>query len=102
MAYYNTSEKIEALAADIGGNIYLDIAKWHLYLREAKLHTLVAERLYPLLQDKNLSENAITNALQSMTVVIGGGRRELPLLDFLPVPCQRELLRLLEDYQDKL
>ncbi|HEY9764516.1 MAG TPA: DUF3181 family protein [Trichocoleus sp.] len=102
MAYYTTSEKIEALAADIGGNIYLDIAKWHLYLREAKLHTLVAERLFPLLQDKNLSESAITNALQSMTVTIGGGRRELPLLDFLPTSCQRELLRLLEDYQDKL
>nr|MBA3920439.1 DUF3181 family protein [Nostocaceae cyanobacterium] len=26
-----TNETIEALAADIGKDVYMDIAKWHLY-----------------------------------------------------------------------
>ncbi|HAX78262.1 MAG TPA: thylakoid-associated protein, partial [Cyanobacteria bacterium UBA11372] len=47
MAKTNTTESIEALAAEIGENVYMDIAKWHLYLREAHLHTLLAERMYP-------------------------------------------------------
>ncbi|MBD0336373.1 MAG: DUF3181 family protein [Cyanobacteria bacterium Co-bin13] len=102
MAYSTTSEAIEALAAEIGENIYLDIAKWHLYLGDAKLHTPLAERLYPLLQNRSLSENAVNDALQTMTVAIGGGRRQLPLAEFLPSSGQRDLMRLLEDYQNKL
>ncbi|HEY9735056.1 MAG TPA: DUF3181 family protein [Trichocoleus sp.] len=102
MAYSTTSEQIEALAAEIGKNVYLDIAKWHLYLGDAKLHTPLAERLYPLLENKNISESAVNEALQSMTVAIGGGRRQLPLAEFLPASAQRDLLRLLEDYQDNL
>ena len=38
MAYSNTSEAIEALAQDIAENVYIDIAKWHLYLGDAKLN----------------------------------------------------------------
>ena len=45
MAKTNTSQAIESLAAEIGNNVYIDIAKWHLYLREAHLHTVVAERV---------------------------------------------------------
>ncbi|MFN6296947.1 MAG: DUF3181 family protein, partial [Microcystis sp.] len=29
----NTTQDIENLAAQIGDNIYIDVAKWHLYLR---------------------------------------------------------------------
>ncbi|MGL6338716.1 MAG: DUF3181 family protein, partial [Waterburya sp.] len=36
-----TTQEIEALAAQIGENVYIDIAKWHLYLNDAHLHTLV-------------------------------------------------------------
>ncbi|MFM6515410.1 MAG: DUF3181 family protein, partial [Microcystis panniformis] len=35
----NTTQDIENLAAQIGDNIYIDVAKWHLYLREAHLHS---------------------------------------------------------------
>ncbi|MFM7450504.1 MAG: DUF3181 family protein, partial [Leptolyngbyaceae cyanobacterium] len=33
----STSADVEALAAEIGENIYIDIAKWHLYLSDAHL-----------------------------------------------------------------
>lgn len=99
MANTNTTELLEALAAEIGENIYIDIAKWHLYLSNAKLHTVVAEKMYPLLTSKSISEDRVTQVLQSISVKIGGGRRELPLADLLPLQCQVNLVDILEKFQ---
>ncbi|NEQ24408.1 MAG: DUF3181 family protein, partial [Microcoleus sp. SIO2G3] len=79
MAYSSTSEAIEALAAEIGENVYIDVAKWHLYLRDARLHTTLAERFYPLLQSGSFSRTQVEETLRSITVSLGGGQRELPL-----------------------
>lgn len=99
---YNTAEAIEALAIEIGENFYLDIAKWHLYLGDAKLHTPLAEQLYPLIDEKRISEEAVADILGQMTVAIGGGRKSLPLIDLIPTAGQSDLVRLLEDFQEKL
>ncbi|MEQ8957696.1 MAG: DUF3181 family protein [Coleofasciculus sp. C2-GNP5-27] len=102
MANPNTSEAIETLAAEIGENIYIDVAKWHLYLQDAHLHTPLAERLYPLLTEDNLSEDRVVQILQSIPVKLGGGKREVPLVDLLPMQCQVNLLDLLEEFQRKM
>ena len=102
MANYNATENIEALAADIGDNIYIDIAKWHLYLSNAKLHTVVAQKVYPLLEDDSLTEDKVTAILQDIPVQLGEGKKELPLIELIPNRCQRELMELLEEYQSKL
>lgn len=94
-----STQDIEALAAQIGENIYIDIAKWHLYLNDAHLHTLVAEKVYPLLEDDSLSEDAVTKILQALPVKLGGGKTELPLNDLLPMQCKVNLLDLLEEYK---
>jgi Protein of unknown function (DUF3181) len=99
MANMNTTELLEALAAEIGDNIYIDIAKWHLYLSNAKLHTVVAEQMYQLLTSKSVSEDRVTQILQSIPVKIGGGRHELPLIDLLPLQCQVNLVDILEKFQ---
>jgi len=101
MAQFDT-ERLESLAADIGQDVYLDIAKWHLYLRDAHLHTVLAERLYPLLVENNLSEDQVTQILQTLLVRIGGGKRELPLLDLLPMQGQITLMEILERYQRQI
>ena len=98
----NNTEAIEALAAEIGENIYIDVAKWHLYLSDAHLHTILAERLYPILLNNSLNEDEVLATLRDISVKLGGGRTELPLLDLLPVQCQVNLLDLLEEYQQKL
>lgn len=49
MAKPSTTEVIEAIAAEIGEAVYIDVAKWHLYLSNAHLHTVVAEQVYPML-----------------------------------------------------
>lgn len=102
MANMNNSEAIEALAAEIGENIYMDIAKWHLYLRDAHLHTTLAEQIYPMLSDGNLQESQVVQILQSTSVKLGGGKREIPLVDLLPMQCQVNLMDLLEEYQRKM
>ena len=99
MANFNTTEKIEALAAEIGENVYIDVAKWHLYLSDAHLHTLVAERVYPLLEDNTVSEDNVLEILRQIPVKLGGGRVEVPLLNLLPMQSQVHLIDILEEYQ---
>jgi len=96
------SEVIEALAEEIGENIYMDIAKWHLYLGNAHLHTLLAERCYPILAAGEVDADRVQEVLQTIPVKLGGGRREIPLADLLPMQCQVSLLDLLEDFMHRL
>ncbi len=100
MANSGITQEIEALASEIGDNIYIDVANWHLYLSDAKLHTVVAEKIYPLLKDNQLSETAVTDILRDIPVKLGGGRKELSLFDLIPSQCQTDLLSLLENYDD--
>jgi Protein of unknown function (DUF3181) len=94
-----STPEIEALAAEIGENIYLDIAKWHLYLSDAHLHTVLAEKFLTLIEDDDLSEDAVTKILQDTKVSIGGGKKTLSLTDFLPMQCQVSLMDLLEEFK---
>lgn len=103
MAEANSTREIEALAAEIGENIYIDVAKWHLYLRDAaNLHAIIAERVYPLLQQQSVDEDRVLQILQEIPVKLGGGRTELSLLSLLPMQCQVNLIDLLENYQRRL
>jgi hypothetical protein len=97
-----TTPDIEALAAKIGESIYIDVAKWHLYLNDAHLHTTVAEKIYPLLEDDALTEDAVTAVLRDIPVKLGGGQTELPLSQLLPMQCQVNLVDLLEEYQQDM
>ncbi|WP_016953246.1 DUF3181 family protein [Anabaena sp. PCC 7108] len=102
MAKTNTTELLEALAAEIGETVYIDVAKWHLYLSNAKLHTVVAEQLYPLITAKTVNEDQVIQVLESIPVKIGGGRKELALIDLLPLQCQVALVDILEKYQKEI
>lgn len=99
MAKQNTTEIIEAIASEIGENIYIDIAKWHLYLSDAHLATVVAEQVYPMLSSNSLDEARVQQILQNISVKIGGGKREIPLIDLLPKQGQANLMDILEKYQ---
>lgn len=98
----NTTQAIESLAAEIGENVYIDIAKWHLYLRDAHLHTVVAQQLYSMLEDGNLDEDKVGQVLQGIPVKLGGGKREVPLADLIPMQCQVQLMDVLEEFQRKM
>lgn len=102
MSYSSSSEAIEALAAEIGDNIYIDIANWRLYLREAHLHTPLAEQLYPMLQSGVPSEADLKNLLKQTKVKLGGGKLEIALADLVPAPVQADFYRLLESFAENL
>ena len=102
MSNASNTESLESLAAEIGENVYIDIAKWHLYLSDAKLSRPVAEQLYPLITDKNVNEDQVLQVLASISVKIAGGKKELPLSDFLPLQCQVNLIDILEKYQREM
>ncbi|MEL7071919.1 MAG: DUF3181 family protein [Cyanobacteria bacterium J06581_3] len=102
MIMANSSEALEKLAAEIGENIYIDIAKWHLYLGVAKLHTPLAEKLLPMVTENNISEDGVVKILQDIPIKLGGGRRTVPLVELLPMQCQVNLIDLLEEYQRSL
>lgn len=94
-----TSESIEKLAAAIAEEVYIDIAKWHLYLGEAHLHTILAEKFYPMLSD-GINADAVDRGLGSTMVKVGGGKRELPLSDLVPTQAQSALLDVLRNFED--
>lgn len=99
MPKVSTSEAIESLAANIGENIYMDVAKWHLYLSDAHLHTVLAEKLYPLISEKSIQEDQVLEILRDISVKLGGGKSEVPLIDLLPMQCQVNLIDLVEEFQ---
>ena len=90
---------IERLAAEIGENIYIDVAGWHLYLAEAHLHTQLAEKLMPLVEDGDIDEAAIFDVLQTIQVPLGGKQAFVPLPKLIPTAVQQDLVKLLEEYQ---
>jgi hypothetical protein len=97
----STTPDIEALAAELGEQIYIDVAKWHLFLAEAHLHIPLAERVYPLLENDNLRRSGVEAILQQLSVAIGGGKVEISLLDAIPTPIIDRLMVVLEDYQSQ-
>lgn len=94
-----TAENLETLAAEIGQNVFIDVAKWHLLLSDAHLHTVLAEKFYPMLQSGSVDEDQVTQVLAEIPVKLGGGKREVPLLDLLPMQCQVTLMDILEEFQ---
>lgn len=101
MAKVPSNPDIEQLAAAIGKEVYIDVARWHLYLRDAHLHTLLAERLAPQVMAGKVDEDAVTEILQGIPVKVGGGRKELPLVDLLPMQSLLNLLDVLEEFSRK-
>ncbi|MGC9528449.1 MAG: DUF3181 family protein [Limnospira sp.] len=90
---------IEKLAASIGENVYIDIAKWHLYLADAHLHLPVAEQLYPMLEDGDVEESQVAGVLQSLSIELGGGKTTLPLASLIPSAVVGDLMRVLEEFR---
>lgn len=101
MAQVPSNPEIEQLAAAIGEEVYIDVARWHLYLRDAHLHTLLAEQLAPQVRAGKVDEDAVTKILQRIPVKVGGGRKELPLADLLPMQSLLNLLDVLEEFSRK-
>jgi Protein of unknown function (DUF3181) len=94
----STNQDLERLASDLGDQVYLDVAKWHLYLRDAKLHTLLADQLGPMAEAGKVSEAEVVAVLNQTVVDLGGGKQKLPLADLIPVSGIHRVLDILEEW----
>lgn len=101
MSNSNQTAAIEDLAATIGENVYIDVAKWHLYLSDAHFHTVVAEKAYTLIENNSITEANVLALLADIPVKLGGGKTELSLKDLIPMQSQIKLIDILEEYQRK-
>jgi hypothetical protein len=97
-----TSQEIEDLAAEIGEHVYIDVAKWRLFLAEAHLHQVLAERFAPMLQAGTVTAAQVSQVLAEISVPLGGGQQDLPLQLLVPKACQSSLVDLLADFQRRL
>jgi hypothetical protein len=95
------NQQIEDLAAEIGDKVYMDVAKWHLYLKDAKLHTTLAEQVFPLLNN-GLNGEKLTEILTNISIDLGGGRQKTSLLNLIPVTAQARLMDVLQDYEREM
>ena len=102
MTNASTTQIIESLAAEIGDKVYIDIAGWHLYLSDAKLHLTLAEKFYPIVTEEVPSEGQVMEILQGIPVRLGAGRKEVPLIDLLPMQCQTDLIEVLAEFREKM
>ncbi|HAN73029.1 MAG TPA: thylakoid-associated protein, partial [Planktothrix sp. UBA8407] len=96
------TRNLEKLASEIGENIYIDIAKWHLYLSEAHLHTQLAEQFYPLLKQGECTEIEVQHILQKVYVNLGEGKQTISLVNLIPNSVIQELIKILKDFQEDL
>jgi hypothetical protein len=91
------NDGIEALAEQLGDRLYLEIAQWHLYLKDAKLALVVAERFYALMEEGRVNAAAVLEVLQEVKVSLGRG--QIPLLQCLPPGAEGQALEILREFE---
>ena len=96
----SNSETVEKLADLIGAEVYIDVAKWHLYLNDAHLAVPLAEQFYRLLtaSGQPIESKTVTEVLTNTKIKVGDGKKEIPLSDLIPNSGQSKLLDILEEF----
>ena len=84
------------LEVSLGDRLYLQLAGWHLYLKDAGLAQALAIECAARLDQG--AEVAARQALEAVQVPIGGGATRLPLARFVPTGQLRDLEEVLEPF----
>jgi hypothetical protein len=84
------------LSSAIGDRLYLQVAGWHLYLKDAGLAEALAIECSALVDQG--AAIAARHALERVQVPIGGGSSRLPLARLLPSSQLSDLEQILEDH----
>ncbi len=100
MATPLTNEALEQLAALVAAETYLDIARWHLYLNDAKLDRPVAEACAELLAAGNLTPTTVADCLRQIQVPLGGGKTTLSLWALVPEGAIARLTQALQEFAE--
>jgi hypothetical protein len=97
----------DELATSIGRDVYVDVAGWHLFMRDMtatpalKMSQVLATQLGPKAASGGrggLRESDIESVLRKIPVKLGGGRMQVSLYDVMPSMCVGDLCKILEDF----
>lgn len=97
----------EELAYKIGRDVYVDIAGWHLALRDMsaapgfKMSQCLATALGPEAAGSGRSgvrENDVAAVLKKIPVELGAGKTRVSLYDVMPSVCVSDLCKILDDF----
>ncbi|GAX75973.1 hypothetical protein CEUSTIGMA_g3416.t1 [Chlamydomonas eustigma] len=95
----------DELASEIGKQVYIDIAGWHLYMRDlsanptTKMHQALALQIGPKASQGRISESDISDVLKKIPIKAGAGKTQVTLYDLTPSMCLGDLARIAEDFQ---
>ncbi|KAG1655529.1 hypothetical protein FOA52_000009 [Chlamydomonas sp. UWO 241] len=93
----------DELASEIGKQIYVDLAGWHLYSRDMtatqgmKMDQALARQLGPKAAER-LRESDIEAVLKKIPIKAGAGKLQVSLFEIMPSMCVGDLTRIVEDY----
>lgn len=100
-----TKTPYDDLASAIGRDIYVDIAGWHLYMRDMgtgvagglKMSQALARQLGPE-ASRGLREADVEAVLRKIPVKLGAGKERVSLYDAMPSICVGDLVKICEDF----
>lgn len=107
VANSSSRSPFEDLADKIGRECYVDIAGWHLFLKDVKVAsaagTTMAQTL-GLVIGKNMAsegfdERSIEDVLRKVPISVGGGKVTVSLLQALPSICVSDLMDICKEYE---
>ena len=99
----------EDLAYKIGGEVYVDVNGWHLYIKDIKVASSTTVKMHNVLAQQNgekvlasgrVDEQEIKDIIKSIPLSLGGGTVQVSLLDSIGKSCMYDLTRAIEDWMD--
>eukprot|EP00878_Enallax_costatus_P035144 GHUV01039135.1.p1 GENE.GHUV01039135.1~~GHUV01039135.1.p1 ORF type:complete len:142 (+),score=43.81 GHUV01039135.1:423-848(+) len=96
----------DELAYKIGRDVYVDIAGWHLFLRDMsavpglKMSQALATKLGPEVAGSRdgMRESDVAAILKKIPVELGAAKTRVSLYDVMPNMCVSDLTKILTDY----
>ena len=95
----------DQLAEAIGRDVYIDVAGWHLFLKDVKvtntqfsLAQAIASQLGAEIQANGYQQSAVDQLLKRVPVGLGGGKTTVALVEVLPSRCVSDVHDICERY----
>ncbi|CAG9464832.1 unnamed protein product [Pedinophyceae sp. YPF-701] len=94
----------QLLEDKIGREVYCDFNGWHLYLRDLKagggtMAQALANELGQRVDRDGVDERDVEAVLAKVPLSLGGGRKQVSLLDTMSGYCVQDLVRVLQDWE---
>ena len=99
----------EDLAYKMGGEVYVDVNGWHLYVKDIKvggssqikMHNVLAQQIgEKTLASGRVDESEIKAIMGAIPLSLGGGKVQVSLLDSIGKSCMYDLVGAVEEWMD--